>query len=194
MQVGQRAVSLVGVEAVADEELVRDDEADVPDRQVGDEAAIGPVEQRHDGERARPAQRERLAEESKRQAGVDDVLDDEDVAPFDVGVEVLEEADSGRAARLAVGAVPGELDEVERMQDRDRAREVGDEDERRLERGDEQRLASLVVARDLGAELAYARRDLAGREVDLADRRVLVAAYEAIWSLNRWASRATSRL
>jgi hypothetical protein len=194
VQVRQRAVALVEVEAVADEELVRDDEADVADGQVVDEAAVRPVEQGDDGERARLAQRERLAEEAQRQSRVDDVLDQQDVAAADLGVQVLQEPDPARAARLRLGAVAGELDEVERVRDRDRAREVGDEDERRLQRRDEQRLAAGVVPRDLASELADTRRDLGSGEVDLTDAWILVAVYEAIRSLNRLASRATSRL
>jgi hypothetical protein len=53
-----------------------------------------------------------------------------------------------------VGAVvAGELDEVDLVRDRDRAREVGEEDEARLQQRDQQQLAVGVVARDLGAEL-----------------------------------------
>jgi hypothetical protein len=59
------------------------------------------------------------------------------------------------------------------VRDRDCAREVGDEDERCFQRGDEERLAAGVVARDLAAELADARRDLGGGEVDLTDPRIL---------------------
>ena len=49
-QVGQVPVALPELEAVADEELVGDGEADVAHRQVVDEAAVGPVEQRRDVE------------------------------------------------------------------------------------------------------------------------------------------------
>jgi hypothetical protein len=73
------------------------------------------------------------------------------------------------AASVRVGAVAGELEEVERVQDRDRTREVSDEDEGRLERSDEQRLAIAVVARDLAAELPDPRRELLPRQVDLPD-------------------------
>ena len=59
MQVGQAAVALVEVEAVADEELVGHGEADVADRQVVDEAAVRAVEQGADGDVGRPAQLER---------------------------------------------------------------------------------------------------------------------------------------
>jgi hypothetical protein len=58
------------------------------------------------------------------------------------------------------------------VHDRDRPRQVGDEDEAGLQRADEDRLAVDVVARDLGAELAYARPQLLGREIDVADAGV----------------------
>ena len=61
-----------------------------------------------------------------RQPGVDDVLDDQDVAAGDLGVEVLEQPDPRVAARPRP-AVAGELDEVEAVRDREGAREVGDE-------------------------------------------------------------------
>ena len=68
-----------------------------------------------------------------------------------------------------VGAVvAGELDEVDPVADRDGAREVGQEDEARLQQRDEQQVAAGVVARDLGAELADARLQLLGGEKDLA--------------------------
>jgi hypothetical protein len=58
------------------------------------------------------------------------------------------------------------------VQYRERTREIGDEDQARFEQPHEDRLAPLVVACDLRAELADARRQLAGREVDLADARI----------------------
>jgi hypothetical protein len=71
---------------------------------------------------------------------------------------------AGRSARVA-----GELEEVEVVEDRDRPRQVGDEDEARLQRRDEQRLAVAIVGRDLGAELGDAAGDLLRAEVDLPD-------------------------
>jgi hypothetical protein len=56
--------------------------------------------------------------------------------------------------------------------DLDRAREIRDEDEARLQQPDEQRLTVGVVIRDLPAELADAGGDLLGAEIDLADPRV----------------------
>jgi hypothetical protein len=55
------------------------------------------------------------------------------------------------------------------VDDRQGAREIGDEDDCGLERSDEDRLETLVVSRDLGAELLDPSLDLLPREVDLAD-------------------------
>jgi hypothetical protein len=56
--------------------------------------------------------------------------------------------------------VAGELDEVEVVMNRDRAREVCDEGEARLQRADEQRLRRAVVGRDIPAEILDPRPDL----------------------------------
>jgi hypothetical protein len=87
--------------------------------------------------------------------------------------------------------VSSELDEVEAVQDRQRAREVGEEDDARLQRSYEQRLASGVVGGDLGAELADADAQLGGGEVDLADALVGIQASSRRY---RCARRSTSRL
>jgi hypothetical protein len=55
------------------------------------------------------------------------------------------------------------------VDDGQRPREVGEEDEARLEAADEDRLAPGVVGADLGPQLCDAGGDLGGREVDLAD-------------------------
>jgi hypothetical protein len=75
------------------------------------------------------------------------------------------------AAHLG-GAVAGELDEVERVGDRQRPREVDDERDAGLQGADEERLAVGVVARDLGAELVDAGAELGSVQVDLADALV----------------------
>jgi hypothetical protein len=48
-------------------------------------------------------------------------------------------------------------------------RQIGKEDEARLQRRDQQRLKVFVVPGDLAAELADARLQLRASEVDLAD-------------------------
>jgi hypothetical protein len=72
------------------------------------------------------------------------------------------------AARVGA-VVAGELDEVDRVGDRDRAREVGQEDEARLQQRDEQQVAALVLAGDVRAELVDPGVQLLGREKDLTD-------------------------
>jgi hypothetical protein len=72
-----------------------------------------------------------------------------------------------------VGAVvAGELDEVDRVRDRDRARQVGQEDEARLEQRDKQQVAAVVLAGDLGAELVDPCSQLVRCEKDLSDAGV----------------------
>jgi hypothetical protein len=56
------------------------------------------------------------------------------------------------------------------VQEGQRTRQVGQKDEARLQRADQQRLAAGVVGGDLLAELRDAGRDLLCGEVDLPDR------------------------
>jgi len=60
------------------------------------------------------------------------------------------------------------------VHDRDGAREVGCEEERSLQRRDEQRLEAVVVGGDLGPELGDAVLDLLRGEVRLADPKPAV--------------------
>ena len=104
-------------------------------------------------------------EEVQRQTGVDDVLDDEHLPIDDRRVEVLEQLDPARApARIG-----GQLEEVDLVGDRQRTREVGQEDGARLERRDEQRLASGVHIGKLRSELGDAAADLRTGQVDIPD-------------------------
>jgi hypothetical protein len=73
---------------------------------------------------------------------------------------------------VSVAVVGRELDEVQVVQDRRRAREVGKEDEARLERRDEQRLEAVVVRRNLRSEFGDPASNLVPAEVDLADPMV----------------------
>jgi hypothetical protein len=91
------------------------------------------------------------------------------VASGDLSVEVLEQPDPGMATLVGAGRIAGQFQEVEPVRDAKRPGEVGNEDEACFQRCDEQRLSSLVVAREVAAELAYARPQLLAREVDLAE-------------------------
>jgi hypothetical protein len=77
------------------------------------------------------------------------------------------------------------------VRDRDRAREVGEEDEARLQQRDEEEVAVRVILRDLCAELTNACAELVGAEEDVAD---VLIFYEARSNRYRWASRSMSRL
>jgi hypothetical protein len=61
------------------------------------------------------------------------------------------------AALVGAGRVACELDEVEAVMDRQRAGQIRDEDNARLEGRDEQRLPPFVVTGDLAPELADPR-------------------------------------
>jgi hypothetical protein len=102
-----------------------------------------------------------------RHSGVDHGIHQYDVAALDLRIKVLQEANA-----LLVDAVARELDEVEVVVDRDRAREVADEREARLQRADKQRFLACVVAGQLRGELPDAGTDLVGIEKDLADALV----------------------
>jgi hypothetical protein len=92
-------------------------------------------------------------------------------------------------------AVPRELDEVERVRDPDGARQVADERDACLQRSHEQRLAAVVVAREVRADLANARADFVRVEEDLADALVVwqERRQDAFRSPYRAASRSKSR-
>jgi hypothetical protein len=158
------------VEAVADEELVRHGEPDVADGEIRHEPSIRPVEQGNCGQRARLAKAERLHDEVEGHARVDDVFDQDHVPALDVERKVLEESHPAAAATISL--VGGKRDEVEAVEDRERAREIRDEDDRGPEGGDEDRLASLVVGGDRGAELFDPRPDVLSGEIDVPDPRI----------------------
>jgi hypothetical protein len=72
-----------------------------------------------------------------------------------------------------VRPVGRQLDELELVVDVKLAREVGEEDDARLERRDQQRLARLVVLRDVVRQLGDPLGDLLRGEVAVADARVV---------------------
>jgi hypothetical protein len=62
----------------------------------------------------------------------------------------------------AVSLIASERDEVEVVDDGQGPREIGDEDERRLQRRDENRLQAVVVIGDLRAQLPDTGLNLLG--------------------------------
>lgn len=174
VEVAEPPPALLEVEPVAGEELVRDGEADVTDRQVVDESAVRPVEQRADGDVRRPAESQYLDQVVEREPGVDDVRDEKDVPSDDGSVDVLDDADARAAAERP--AIARERNEVYGVGQADLPGEIRDEDEGALEDRDEQQVAILVVPGDVGAQLGDAGPNLLLGEVDAADRAV---RYEA---------------
>src|SRR5436190_2573361 len=165
--VGQIAVALAEIEPVADHEPVRDLEADVAHRHVD----LAPGRLRHQGAHleARRLPRLQVAHQVReREAGVDDVLDDEHVAAFDVDVEVLEDPDD--PGRIGRGAVARDLHEVDLALHREMAHQVGHEEDGALEDADQEQVAALVVGGDLRAELGDPRAQRLLVDEDLADR------------------------
>jgi hypothetical protein len=77
------------------------------------------------------------------------------------------------------------------VHDRQRTGEIGDEDERGFQGGDQDRLSALVVEGDLGSELLDPALNVLPREVDPADP--WIGGYEARSSLYRRARRSMSR-
>src|SRR4029079_5575036 len=104
------------------------------------------------------------------QSGVDDVLDDEHVTAGDVDLEVLENPHDPRG--VGSRAVARDRHEVDLARHGELAHEVRDEEDRALEDAHEQQVASLVVGRDLGAELIDAGAQDVLVDQDLADVRV----------------------
>jgi hypothetical protein len=73
------------------------------------------------------------------------------------------------ATERRAGAVAGQLDELELVWDLELAREIGQEDDARLEWRDEERLALAVVIVDLLGQLRNPLADLLRGEVAVAD-------------------------
>jgi hypothetical protein len=89
------------------------------------------------------------------------------MASVDAHAQVLEQPDLLPVA--AVPVVAGQSDDVQVVDDRQGTGEVGDEDERGLQGGDEDGLEPVVVDGDLGAQLLDPAVDLLGGQVDVAD-------------------------
>jgi hypothetical protein len=90
--------------------------------------------------------------------------------------------------------VARQLDEVDLVRNRDRPREVREEDEARLEQRDEQQITVGVILGDLRAELAHARVKLLRGQENVADAGVVELYDDARSNRYRCASRSMSRL
>ena len=144
------------VEAVADDEPILDREADVLDLDV-DLAPRGLAEEAGRAQRLRAARPQDVLQVGERQAGVDDVFDDDDVAAVERRVEVLQQPDlAGRRRALGVAR---HRHEVERDVAVHVAHEIRQEHERALEHRDKMQAVGEVAA-DLGGQLGDPRLNL----------------------------------
>src|SRR5262249_14911643 len=120
------AKALGEVEAVADDELVFDREAEIVDFDL-DASACGLVKQRADMHGARLPRAEQVHQMRDGQASVDDIFDDENVFSRDRLREVLGDLDD--ATRLGPFAVGAHAEEVDaQVRDVDRSAEIRSEE------------------------------------------------------------------
>ena len=155
--VGHIAVLLRVVETVADDELIGHLEA----CKVGDDglcAAGRLVEQRHDGHAGSALGHEVILEEVERIAGVENVLDDNNVAARNVLLEVVRDLHhAGRGRRVLIGRDGDEFNVALELAG---AHNVGHEDERALQHAEEQGVLVLQALIERIAHLLHARSEL----------------------------------
>ena len=149
---------LVGViQAVSDDELVGNVETDVLDIQRAGHG-LRLAEHRHDLDGVGVAAAQVLHQVAQRQAGVDDVLDDEDVAALDVLGEVLE--DAHHAAGLRTGTVGRHGHPVHGHVGLHRAAQVRHGHDSTVEHTNHEDFPPRIVGVDLGSDLADTRGHL----------------------------------
>jgi hypothetical protein len=105
-------------QAVAAEERVRHDEADVAQREVVEQPAVRPVEEHAGRQRAGPLELDLAAEEAEAEPRVDDLVDEEDVAPARGALRPEPQA------RRVAGRVGLELEDVARVRKRQRPAQI----------------------------------------------------------------------
>lgn len=155
-EVWQVAIFFGVVEAVADDELVGDGEASEAGADIAD-AAIGFVEQASELDAGGAALGEVVGDGPEGAAGVDDVLDYEDMAAGEIGVDIFAEVEFASGAALAVA---GDGDEFHFHREVEAANEVGVEHDRALEDSDHERVFIGVCCGDLSGEGVDAGEEL----------------------------------
>ena len=152
--VRQISVLLGVVQAVAHDEPILDLEADVVHLDV-DLPPRRLAEQARRPQRRGTARAQYLLQVGQRQPGIDDVLDDDDVAPLERRCRDPSGAGPGR--RLRAFAVARHGHEVQRAVAVACAREIRQEHECALQHGDEVHAVGMI-AMDFRSQLAHARR------------------------------------
>ena len=151
------------IEAVADDEFIFDLESDIFHLHV-DLAAARLTEQAGRSQALRVARAKDVLEIRQREAGVDDVFDDDDVAALKRRIKVFQQAHLARAFRG--GTVARDGDEIERDRTRrEGTGEVGEKHERTFQYSDEvQRCARGIRRVNFRCELIDADVNLFGAE------------------------------
>src|SRR5919201_6452424 len=167
--VGKVPVPLAVVQAVPHDELGRDLEPLVPDVE-GHPLGRGLLHQGAHLERGRATGPKVLEQVVEGEPGVHDVLHQQDVAPLDLMVEVLEDPDHARG--LGGRAVRRHRHEVELERQPDVSRQVRHHHECPLQHPDQQEVASRVVGRDGLAELPDLGLNLLRGDEDALDVRL----------------------
>ncbi len=125
------------IHAVADHEIIRTIEADMIGFHGGG-ALAALVEKDRDGDAARAALAHEVAGEGERAAGFQNVVDEEDVAAAHIGLDVAHDPHAaGRLGALAIARQSEKLDFGLQPGARQRANEIGREDETALEDGND---------------------------------------------------------
>ena len=169
---GELAVALADVEAVAHYEVGRDLEAYVAQVEVFVLAAL-PYEQGAHFETGGVAGLEVLAEVVEGQAAVDDVFHQDHVSAGEVEVEVFD--DPHHAAGSGGAAVRRHGHEVELHRQLDGPGQIGHEHEGALQHPHQQGSLASVVGGDSGAEVGDAGRQLVVGYQDRAGTAVVAA-------------------
>jgi len=166
--VRQISVALGVVHAVTDDEEVGNGEADII-RVDFLNAAGGLVKQRGNAQGFGVLLHEELAQIGEREAGVEDVFDDQDILAFDGLVVILDELDgAGGALSLAIA---GGGDKVERRVDLHGSSEIRQKRRSAFEYADHNELFAIEVLRNLGAHFGDAVGNLLAGKEDLKSLR-----------------------
>src|SRR5262244_393269 len=166
--IGQVAIALLGVQAIADHEDVGDLAPHVVEGDVGRaRPALGHEGAGFDG--GGPARLEVAQEVGEAQPARADPLHHEHVAAFQRLVEILADADNARGGDLAVG---NDGDEIHGGGNGQRAQQIGEEDRGALQHPDQVHRLVRVVGGDLGSQARHLGADGLLVEQRLAEPRV----------------------
>jgi uncharacterized damage-inducible protein DinB len=158
--VGEIAVALIVVQAIANHKFVGNGEAGIIGVHLGD-AALGFIEKDSNPEMLRLALFEELYEKFQGEAGIQNILDNQNRAALDGDFQVLGEFHFAR--RIGAMAIAGNAEKIEGHFSAKLASEIGKEKYRAFEDADE-------VDGFIGEIAAYVLRDFADAAADVGVR------------------------